>query len=89
MQFRIPLHVPVVPMLGDPIDVDGESVAIMGEFARLPTTGPRFAVQGADGNVYEVEIAVAGNGRRGSQRWKAARRIPRAEFRTLGRDPVR
>jgi len=88
MQFSFPIHLPVVPMVGDPIDVEGERVTVAGEFSRLHVGKDRFAVQAADGNAYEVDVADAGDGRRGSQRWKASRRVPREEFQRLGRSPV-
>jgi hypothetical protein len=74
-------------MLGDPIDFEGQTVSTAGEFSRL-TEEPRFAVEGADGFAYEVQVANAGNGTRGSQAWKATRRLTRAEFHTLARTSV-
>lgn len=88
MEFRFPITLPVVPMMGDPIEYEGETVAAAGEFSRLTTGQDRFAVEGADGHAYEVSVAVAGNGRRGSQRWKATRRVSRDEFLLLFRSPI-
>lgn len=88
MQFRIPLHLAVVPMLGDPIDVEGASVAAVGEFSRLRVGEGRFALEAANGLVYEVEIANGGDGRRGSQSWKATRRLTREEFERQARSPI-
>jgi hypothetical protein len=75
-------------MLGDPIEVDGASVPAVGEFSRLHLGKDRFAVEAANGLVYEVEIANAGNGTRGSQKWRATRRLTRDEFENLARSSV-
>ena len=89
MQFRFPILLPVVPMMGDPVEIDGDTVAAAGEFSRLQRGMELFAVESADGMVYEVEALERGDARRGTQRWKAIRRIEKADFQKLPRSDVR
>lgn len=87
-EIHIKLQLPLTPMAGDLIAVERSSSFVTGTFARLQLGADRFAVEAKDGNVYEVEVLDHGNGRRGSQSWRAVRKLTRQEFETLGCSPV-
>ena len=87
-ELRIKIDLPLTPMDGDPIALEGERSFATGEFARLHVGTNLFVVEAKDGRVYEIEIVERGNGRRGSQSWRAIKSFPREEFEKLGRSPV-
>lgn len=88
MEFRFPVYLPVTPMTGDPVEIDGKNTTVTGEFARLVSDPNHFFVQTADGRLCEVVATNPGNGRRGSQRWLSVRDISRPEFLAEPRSPA-
>lgn len=67
-EYRIPLHIPVVPLRGEHIDgIDGTVTDVGARFARWRVGEDRFAVQATNDRVYEV-VPVTVDGRR---RWRA------------------
>lgn len=87
-ELRIKINLPLTPMEGDPIALEGARSIATGEFARLQVGTDVFVVEAKDGHVYAIEIIERGNGRRGSQSWRAIRSFSREEFEKLGRSPV-
>jgi hypothetical protein len=79
-EYRIRLEIPLFPVRGDRVDVEGESpTSVDREFARLSDRRNVFAIAAADGHFYEVSPASTE-----SNVWTATRRLEPAAFKQLG-----
>jgi hypothetical protein len=79
-EYRIPLHIPLIPLRGEPIDVGNEVTAVGRQFARVRIGEDRFVVLAANRHVYEVVPVASGS----SRRWRVTAARTRVVLNEMG-----